>query len=281
MVDRSQEQALALLREAKEKGTLDPSIEAGLAELIGSQARSKLEKTLGAGSAKSTDATELIKKLDLEPQYSERLKTLKYYGFLSQAKKCNIRVPSFEEIMNTLKPNELEIASHFQKPTLLLIPEVSFSVMVDALDTRKLGKQEHDTLVDEIYADSDSGSDKITGWRAVIVDGAEKMEPYEDDYLNLEFGERIENRRELHKLGEKGMDRRKYALLIMEAIRSGKVKNEESMLTLLDDDPAMSSSDVLVAGFGIRRVEFIKSGHYYADKRIQFRSSVGGDVLLK
>lgn len=48
MSDKSQEQALALLKEARAQGKLDPSVEKGLSELIGTEARPRLKEILGA-----------------------------------------------------------------------------------------------------------------------------------------------------------------------------------------------------------------------------------------
>jgi len=54
MTNSSQELALAVLAQAKENGTLDPSIEKRLAELIGVETRTKLEKILGVKEEKPT-----------------------------------------------------------------------------------------------------------------------------------------------------------------------------------------------------------------------------------
>ncbi|MBU1092749.1 hypothetical protein KJ836_03740 [Patescibacteria group bacterium] len=284
MADKSQELALALLKEAKGKGTLDPSIEKELAGLIGTEERPKVKEALEAKEGKPVDAAELVNKLELEAQYSERLNTLKHYGFLDEsgeAKEGNVKVPTYEEAMATFKPEELEIASNFQKPTLLLIPETSFEAKVKAMDAHKQGMQENNTYVNEIYSETDSGSDKITGWRAAIVDGAQEMKAYEGDKLDLRFDKRIEARKATRKEGEKGMDRHRYALLMMEAIKNGNPVDKE-LYTLLDDDSALSDSNVPGANFypAVRRVRFYWYDPDGVSGDARFRSSVGGDVLL-
>jgi len=231
----------------------------------------------------SNEVTE-VKKLKLKSQYSERLMTLQHYGFLTEAgksKEGDVPVPSYEKAMSNFKPEELEIVRHFQKPMLLLIPETSFAAKVKALDARKQGMQKNDTYVDNIFTKTDSGSDKITGWRAVIVDGAHEMDAYEGDNLGLSFDERIKNRKEARKSGEKGMDRHKYALLMMEAIRNGDPVDKE-LYTLLDDDPALSVSSVPGASFDPddREVDFDARYPVLVRGYARFRSSVGGDVLL-
>jgi len=223
-----------------------------------------------------------VKKLEL--QYDERLETLKHYGFLSEsgeAKEGDIPPPSIEKAMSTFKLEELEIASHFQKPMLLLIPETSFAAKIKALDAHKQGMQGNDTYVNIIYTDSDSGSAKITGWRVVIADGAQEMKTYEGDDLGARGGRRIENRKKARKPGEKGMDRHKYALLMMEAIRNGDPIDKEKY-TLLDDDPALRDSRVPLANFhpDYREVNFNASNPGVVDDLARFRSSVGGDVLI-
>ena len=287
MADKSQELAISLLEEAKEKGTLDPAIESRLNKLVGTETRPELKEVLEGEKDKPANSAELIKKLELEAQYGERLNTLKHYGFLSEkgeVKEGEVKAPTYEEAMATFKPEELEIASRFQKPTLLLIPETSFAAKVKAINAHKQGMQKNDTYVNEIYSKTDSGSDKITGWRAVIVDGAQEMESYEGDKLDLRFDKRIQARKAARKEGEKGMDRHRYALLMMEAIRNGNPVDKE-LYTLLDDDPALSDlsdSDVPSAYFGPsdRRVSFYWNRPVNVGGCARFRSSVGGDVLL-
>ena len=187
--------------------------------------------------------------------------------------------------MSTFKLKELKIASHFQKPTLLLIPETSFDAKIKALDAHKQGIQENETHINEVYSESDSGSDKITGWRAVIVDGAEEMEAYKGDNPDLRFDERIKNRKAARKSGEKGMDRHRYVLLMMEAIKNGDPVDKKCH-TLLDDDLTLFDSDsdfgVPNASFNLRNhnVRFYLYGSSDVYRGARFRSSVGGDDVL-
>jgi len=280
------ERSIDALKVAKESGQLKPKHIKALADLI-SDIRPKMVDKLPKRKtvSKTPDPAikaELIKKLNLEVQYSECFDTLKHYGFLTEngkARKGDIKPPSFEKVMSAFRPEELEIASRFQKPTLLLIPETSFASKVKALDAHKQGMQQNNTYVDTIY--TDSGFDKITGWRAVIVDGARVMEAYEGDDPDLRFDERIKNRKAARRPGEKGMDRHRYALLMMEAIRNGN-PIDQKLFTLLEDDPALSDSLIPIAGFRKHdcsiffRLNGLKNVHGYA----QLRSSVGGDVLL-
>ena len=281
------DQLINALRAESANGQLTPEHIKALEELI-SGTRPDVEGALPeekVEGAKPADMLEIIHRLDLEAQYGERLNTLKHYGFLAEsgeAREGDIQPPTFEKAMSAFTPQELEIASYFQKPTLLLIPETSFAAKIHALDAHKQGMQKNDTYIDEIYTDSDSGSDKITGWRAVIADGARVMGCYEDDKLDLRLDKRIEQRRATRKPGEKGMDRHRYVLLMMEATKSGNPVDKE-LFTLLDDDSALSGSDMPYAGFDDPDDRGVCFGGSYPDDvdvNARFRSSVGGDVLL-
>jgi len=74
MTDKSQEQALALLKEAKENGTLDKSIEAELADLIGTEARPELEEVIETPvTAESAEAENLNPELTVYSQEYNQL----------------------------------------------------------------------------------------------------------------------------------------------------------------------------------------------------------------
>jgi hypothetical protein len=326
MASKSQKLALLLLREAEANGTLDKSIKAELAEFISVEARPKLQEVIRSFFARRftkeviksfimrarrfakevfkpfitrepSNIAKLTKKLNLETQYGERLDTLKHYDFLNEngeANEGNAACPSFEKAMSTFKLKELKIASHFQKPTLLLIPETSFDAKIKALDTHKQGMQENETRINKVYSETDSGSDKITGWRAVIVDGAQEMEAYKGDSLDLRFDKRIKNRKAARKPGEKGMDRHKCALLMMEIFKDSDPIDkkfytllDDDPVLLLDDDPALSDFGTVVSG--VPSASFNSHDHnvhfnWYGPNDVyngaRFRSSVGGDDVL-
>ena len=284
------DQSIDALKAAKESGQLKPEHIKALEDLISdvrpdvTDKLSKGKKDPEAKIAKPDIKTELIKKLDLEVQYVKRLETLRHYGFLSEngeTKECDVSPPSFEKTMSMFKPEELDIARHFQKPVFLLIPETSFSAKVQALNAYKQGIQKKDTYVHDNYIRTDSGSHKIIGWRAVIVDGAQEIEPYEGDLLHLRDSERIKNRQNVRKPNEKGMDRHKYILLMMEAISNGD-PIDKKVITLLDDDPAFTASYLPKAKFylAFNQVCFTWCDPPYFYDYGRFRSSVGGDILI-
>jgi hypothetical protein len=59
MTDKSQERALILLEQAKEKGDLDPAVEARLAELVGTEARPQLEEVFETSATTEAEKREL------------------------------------------------------------------------------------------------------------------------------------------------------------------------------------------------------------------------------
>jgi len=285
------DQLIDALRAEKESGHLTAEHIQSLAELI-SDVRPDVTGKLKEEKAfteiripRSTATVELIKGLNLEAQYGECLSTLKHYGFLAEngeVKEGDVQPPTLEKTISIFKPEELEIASHFQKPVLLLIPETSFTAKVRAMNSHKQKVQKNDAFVDCAYAQTDSSVDKIIGWRVIIADGAQEMRAHKDTRPDLHFGARIMIRKGVRKIPyEKGMDRHKYILLMMDAIRSGKPIDKKSR-TILDDDPVLCDSQVPNAGFDPedRNVHFGWSIPISTSKTYCFRSSVGGDVLI-
>ena len=268
------------LEQAELPAELAEAIRKLVSATFGIDVSAKQAEAEKAEEPKPADAAELDRQLNLEAQYFERLDTLKHYGFLTEngeTREGDVPVPSYEKALSTFKPEELEIANHFQKPMLLLVPETSFAAKIQALDAHRQRMQQNYTYVDEIFSRTDVSSGKIVGWRAVIVDSAKEMESYEGDILYLEFNKRIENRKAARRPGEKGMDRHRYALLMMEAIRNGDPVDQE-LCTLLDDDPALSDYGVPVARFSrsCLAVDFDWASPRPLGGNARFRSSVGG-----
>ena len=271
--------------------------------------KGKIEKILTQDGAngkgvEGTDVTEFIKQLNLEDQYDERLNTLKYFKFLTEkgeVREGDAALPSCEKAMNTFTLEELKIASGYKKPTLLLIPEISFEAKIKAINAKK---QPNEVIPDKVvyYSDSDDSDgwrSVIKGWRAVIVDGSKEMEVYDGDDIYKRFDIRIQMRKATRKPSEKGMDRHRYAMLKMEAIKDNKPINQNTT-TILDDDPALDADGVLKLGFdefsGFRVPDASWRGFHQnwcnstctdisewgilLHRNQRFRSSVGGNVLF-
>ena len=235
-----------------------------------------------AGSA--PEASELIEKLGLLKQYRERLKTLGLYGFIGkqgETKKGDVPRPTFEKAMAVFTPEMLELATTFQEPTLLLVPETSFAAKVAAIDAHKTMEDQVGTIVVDLYTEFDSGSEKIKGWKVVIVEGAKEMKLKEGDDVKLELKERIENRKSARKPRERGIGRHAYALLMMESLRKGE-PIDKGAFTLLVDDPDLTAYDAPYARWddGNGQVVFYSDDSEAENDRARFRSSVGSEVPL-
>jgi hypothetical protein len=188
--------------------------------------------------------------------------------------------------MAVFTPEMLALARTFQEPTLLIVPETSFEAKVKAIDAKKTMEGQIGTYQPDLYKKTDTGSERIAGWRALIVDGAREMDLKPGDDKGKKFKDRLADRKDARKPGERGMERHAYALLMMEGLRRGdpidQWKGDKGTYTLLDDDPALSASDVPHAYWDDddRQVFFdaYAPGVVHGDARL--RSVVGGDVIL-
>jgi len=220
--------------------------------------------------------------ISMDKQYSSQIKTLSAYGFLTQdgkPKEGDAPLPNRATALSAFKREQLEIAKDFQNPTLLLIPNCSFASKVKALDANKKGEQKNNTFVSDKYKESDSGSEKITGWQVVIVEGANEMELKAGDDVEKTFLERVKERKDQQKDGEKGMDRHTYIHLMMESLQNG-TPTDKDTCTLLDDDSALSDAYVPSADFDSdgRRVYFNWNDPGNANASVRLRSSVKGEI---
>lgn len=151
------------------------------------------------------------------------------------------------------------------------------------MDEKEEQCRQRDCYAEIIY--KDSGSDEITGWKAMIVDGAIDMSVKDGDDLRLTLEDRIQTRKVAQKPGERGMDRHPYAMLMLEALRKGEpIDNFDNgyRCTLLDCDPANSETRAPYAFWdpGFRRVHFDWHRPGSPEVHTRFRSVVGGDVEL-
>ncbi len=249
----------------------------------------RLDECLNPGGAEAR-RTELVRKIGLREQYSERLKVLKHFHFLT--KKLGTRTgdaptPSFYEVAKTFSLEMLELADTFQEPTLLLVPETYFYAKTRAVDVYTTIKNQGRISVDEIYneaklfSESDPDFRKTAGWRACLVEGAHDMKVKEDDNANLSLGERLENRKASLRPNEKGMDRNTYIMLMMGAMKKGEPLDQDTH-TLLEDDPARSVDKIpeVYWDYDYNFVNFGWDDPSEVREKARFRSSVGGDVLL-
>lgn len=285
---------------------------------IGETTRSKTHEVLAAGpnppppnepeAKKPSTREQLIYGLGLRSQWeirSDHMVSLIEQDVFGLGKPF----PSLDATLNSFTTEQLELASTLQEPTLLLVPETSFAAKVKALDAAKTmfmdeedeSKRQRDCYVDDIYRKTDSGSNIITGWKALIVEGAEWMAIKDGDPVGLALAERLRNRNATghfplashvareqpvtsdvaRRPGDIGMDRHTYAMLMLELFRFKRPVDRHSW-TLLDGDPA--NSDVLAPFAGwdpVRRMVVFDRDYCNRTNIIsRFRYSVGGDVEL-
>lgn len=227
---------------------------------------------------KTIDVTELIRELELESQYNKRLDTLKYFGFLDEVgetKKGDAKLPSLNEVISSFKPEELKIASRFQRPTLILVPGTDFDTIVKAIDFHKI-KDQQDTYVDEKIVKTNSESN-IIGWHSYIVDGAPKMELYEGDIDILSCVCRVEiyhyNIFHIEPMIH-GMDSGQYTMLMIEGMKNGNPIDRETF-TFLDNNVITTDHYVDLAHWN-NGVRFIRLQPNFCLHSARFRKSVGG-----
>lgn len=247
------------------------------------QPQSEMKAPVCEDIAKPEPIVESSERIGFEAQYYESIKTLKYFSFLTEkgeAKKDDAVPPSFEKVMTTFKPEELEIAKTFLKPILTLDPETSFAAKVAAIDL-KLSSKQVETYLDNIYRGDEGASRVISGYRVYITDGSYEKVQMTDDDLKSRFDERIKKRKALRRPYEKGMNRHKYIMPMMDSIRNNNPIDSDTC-TFLDDDSALSDTGIPAADWmrGSGRVAFHLLDPKSVEVGIRFRSSVGGDILL-
>ncbi len=236
----------------------------------------------------SPEASKLIEKLKLRKQYAENLLILEDFGYPFDPEEKNedeAPVPSYGQVIGSFTPEQLELASTFLKPTLLLVPENSFQSKIDALDVNLMEGQ-IETQASADFFKTDSSSSRIVGWRATIVNGEPDWEYNWGYEADQHFGTEVELWKKNREPGIKSIDRNAYAMLMMKGLQNGQPIDQYGC-TLLADDPVLSKSHVPTAqwlpiggGFPGSRVSFFKKSAHDFDPSAHIRFSVGGDVVL-
>ena len=86
-------------------------------------------------SGSEREKEKLAESLNFHKQYLDRLDTLAAFGFTGfngAPKEGDAPVPEIQETFDSFTPEQLKLASTFQEPTLLLVPENSFGAKVAA-----------------------------------------------------------------------------------------------------------------------------------------------------
>jgi len=251
-------------------------------EAPNSTAREQVTATL----AQSQSPQEIIETLKLNEQYEARLEGLKFFGFTNPdgtPKQNDATLPSGESVINSFSPDELQVAGKYKEPVLVLIPKSSFSSMVVAMNDKRdeLGLR-NNVYYELSFKNSDSGSNVIKGWMAAIIEGTSQLVINSNDDVNQALSFRTKNNRQCRQPGERGVDRNKELMLLMELIRMGKNPEELSEMVVLDDDTECTHENAPLAFVikNVGRITFVNVRPNYPKPLCRFRSSVGGSNVI-
>lgn len=237
-----------------------------------------------AETAWVSQTSEAIQALKLAEQYQSRLLTLKHYDYLNESgdvEYADEPIPSFERFMRSFTSEQLEAAMKFiGDPILLLVPQTSFYSKVQILDWHRLEDQKTSFYNHRVDT---TGSPRIAGWQAVIINGERDVTPTKDDNLDGTFASQVEARYAFNRRhGLSGTDRDIYMMLMMEALRKGEPIDQQTS-TLLDGDKGM-----LGLGYDIPYATWYPIPQYLRfswlspsglSPGVRFRSTVKGNIL--
>jgi hypothetical protein len=269
--------------------------------------------------------SDLIDAIRLESQFDERMDSL--FEFINRGIFV-MGTPELtrEAVLKTFTTDQLRLALEYREPTLLLVPKTSFEAKGAALDAAVTIFQEGvartllyegclsddekkraeeiaqwksaDIPCDEgLFSQEDSGSGRIEGWRALIVEGQGVWNPTYKEYWtewNMYFGGSKENidirlmRQKCRKPGEAGMDRHVYAMLMLNGLLKGEPidvggdgKGKKYQFTALDDDSANSKYSAPTGRWSSQFKQVVFGTCVPVFRRdMRFRRSVGGEVRL-
>ena len=258
-------------------------------EQIPKENRSKISDAISGGNEisktavivpNSKEVQEAIKSLNLEEDFEKAMETQSFFELPESGQKT----PDFGQVLKTFTPEMLAIAQDFQSPTLTLTTKGrSFEDLVSAMDGHKTMPNQQDVYADNLYSVY-TGSpfryyagQKPEAWGAYIIEAPTETEAHEFDNTDLVLRKRLEEFTKYKEAnGVSGMDRWKYIHLMMQKIKDGEPIDVD-LCTMLDEDPALSDSRVLVADLSSR----VSFDWLYPDDGsdgARFRRSVGGVV---
>ena len=229
----------------------------------------RIRTLLASGNAESMET------FDWQQQCAEAIATLQKFGFFE-----SVTFPTPEAVQGAFSTEKQEAISRFRKPTLLLVPKVSFGELVRAIDASGLARNK--TYVNEDVFGSLSKStgkkEKATAVQPVVIEGMQEMDVAPGDDRSDTLGKRIAAVRENRGVHMSGADRDQYAMLQMRALKNGQTVDQKTW-TILDGDKALEGNTVPYGDWFGDRVNFGYDPADYVDERARFRSSVGGGVL--
>ncbi len=241
--------------------------------------------------SRSSELVQLADNLGFEEGYRAAIDTQRAFGLLRPSQ----RYPDFGKVLDSMLPRMLRFASTFQSPMPILATKGrSFYDLVAAMDM-------HMSAPEEAYLD-DSFRDcyavrRSRHWGVYFIEAPAKVQAQEFDDPTLKRADRLEafnwykasheaSRRRFKIMetlfgrrgnaeGVGGMDRWKWAhLMMLSRLKEGQPIDAHGH-TMLDEDPALSASEVPIACWDSRQVAFCLRYSDCTGEGSWFRRSVG------
>ncbi len=203
-----------------------------------------------AREARAAGPADLSGIFKLENLYGECIAALKHFGFLlpdGGSREGDAPLPTFHQVIQSFSARQLKLSRGLQRATLLVVPQTRFKTKIRALDSHKIEGQKNAHVNRVFYRDDTievGNPDRIRGWDAVIIDGAQKMNVYPGDDKWRRLKQRIQIWRKVNaKAGRSGCNRHDYAVLMMLSIMSQNPVDQVTY-TLLDEDPILRRASI-------------------------------------
>jgi hypothetical protein len=220
----------------------------------------------------------------LAPGYEKMIGALRNFGILDvggATKEGDAHLPTFEQAMASLSPEDFKFASTFKKPTLLLVPNTSFNSKIRAIrgkaSTGGIQGLEDIKVHPLLHSFGEQGPEKITRWNISIVEGASTA----DFQLYADLVTHLQYRNEQKDPIDAGMNLQKYLMLLMVTSNNGGIDREE--MTLIERD-ILLRSDQVVQAFCMNGTLYLNIARAGESVLLQvplhshFRSSVDGKL---
>ncbi len=194
----------------------------------------------------------------LEGKYEPAFQSIKNFGLYDEEKadeREDKKCPSMETVKNTLIKKltleQLEVISAFENPVMLLCPVTSSDRYIQSLNSLKPMKDQDDAFLDNWQkkalqrADQrDSATEKITGWKVVICEGANSPKVLKGENVNDTLEERFKwFETDYAPKGVKGMTLKQNILLQMQGLSKNPPRpvddlwGKDKTLTMCNGEP--------------------------------------------
>jgi hypothetical protein len=224
----------------------------------------------------------MIGYLKLDQKYGKAVDAQKSFGL----PRPGDTIPDFDQVLDTFTPRMLATVVtriHDGSSLILQTKGRSFFELTDALDGNKDMPHQGPTHIHSDYR-TDSPLQEPEGWSAFLVSGGRRTWGYSFDNPQKSLEDRIESSEVFKKATHlKGMDRWKYAHLMLQSLDQGTPIDSEYW-TILDEDPLtqVNRPDNRLAAAKWdpfeRRALFERVCPDYQSNDFRFRYSVGGIV---